>query len=55
MGAVATCLDCEENIELDDDADVNDLFECPKCKAKLEILDLDPVVVDYGVEEDFEE
>jgi lysine biosynthesis protein LysW len=43
---VGTCLDCEEHIELDDDADCDDIIECPKCASRFEIIDLDPVVLE---------
>ena len=50
---MGTCPDCEENFDLDDSADVGDVVQCPACKARLEILDLEPVVLDYAV--DFDE
>jgi lysine biosynthesis protein LysW len=53
---MGTCPDCEENFELDDSADIGSIVECPSCKARLEILDLHPVVLDYAIEgEDIEE
>lgn len=48
---MGTCPDCEENFELDENADVGDVIDCPKCKARLEILDLSPVVLDYAIED----
>jgi len=45
---VAVCLECDEHIELDDDADVDDIVTCPKCNAKFEIVDLDPVTLDHA-------
>jgi lysine biosynthesis protein LysW len=45
---MGTCLDCEEHIELDEDAEVGDVIECPSCRVRLEILDLSPVTFDYA-------
>ena len=47
---MGTCPDCEENFELDDNAEIGSIIECPSCKARLEILDLQPVVLDYAIE-----
>ncbi len=50
---IGTCLDCDANIELDENVEIGDVVTCPECKARLEVLDLDPVVLDYAVEEEF--
>ena len=52
---MGTCPDCEENFELEDTAEIGQVIACPKCKAKLEILDLSPVVLDYAIEEEGED
>lgn len=49
---MATCLECEENFDLDEEVDVEDVVACPACGTKFEILDLDPVVVDYAPQRD---
>ncbi len=49
---MGTCLDCEENFELGDEAEIGDIVECPACKTRLEVLDLHPVVLDYALEGD---
>ena len=49
---VGTCLDCDLNIDLDEGADIGDVLVCPGCKARLEIIDLKPVILDYAVDED---
>ena len=36
---MGTCLECEENIEIDEGVDVGDIIECPECKTRLEVLD----------------
>ena len=41
-----TCLECEEQIELSDEAECGDYVECPNCKSRYEILDLHPVVLE---------
>ena len=46
---VGICLECEEHIEIDDDADVDDFVRCRKCGTQFEIIDLDPVVLDSVV------
>ena len=48
---MGTCLECEEIFDLTDEMDVSDIVVCPNCHARLEILDLDPVTIDYAEEE----
>ena len=48
---VGICLECDEHIEIDDDAEVDDIVQCPKCSLRFEIIDLDPVVLDSVVKE----
>jgi lysine biosynthesis protein LysW len=47
---VGICLECEEQIELDEEIDVEDFVVCPNCSTRYEVLDLDPVVLDEVVE-----
>jgi lysine biosynthesis protein LysW len=49
---MGTCPDCEENFEIGDGAEIGDFIDCPGCKARLEILDLQPVVLDFAVDND---
>ena len=49
---VGTCPDCEENFELGDSAEVGQTIACPNCKAQLEILDLNPVILDYALDKE---
>ncbi len=51
---MGTCLECEETFDLSDDMEVYSVVVCPHCHARLEILDMDPFVVDYA-EDDEEE
>jgi len=50
--AVGTCLDCDTNIDLDENAEIGDVIICPQCKCRMEIIDLSPVILDYAVDED---
>jgi len=47
---MGTCPDCEENFEIDEDLEIGDPLECPKCHVRLEILSLFPVSFDYAAE-----
>ena len=49
---MGTCPDCEENFELEEYAEPVDVTECPKCSIRLEILNTQPVMLDYAAEED---
>ena len=48
---MGTCLECEEQIELDEKVEVGDVVECPHCRTRLEVLDLFPVAFDWAEEE----
>ncbi len=48
---MGTCPDCEENFDLQDDAEAGDLVQCPRCNARLEVLNVFPVTFDYAPEE----
>ncbi len=45
---MGTCPECEENFELDENAEVSDVIECPRCKARLEVLSLHPAMFDFA-------
>jgi lysine biosynthesis protein LysW len=49
---MGTCPDCEENFEIADTVEIGDTIECAACKAKLEVLDLHPVVLDYAIDKE---
>jgi DNA-directed RNA polymerase subunit RPC12/RpoP len=45
---MGTCPECEENFDLDEDAQIGDVIECPRCKTRLELLSLHPAMVDFA-------
>ena len=49
---MGTCPECEENFDLDDGAEIGQIVECPRCKVRLEILNVHPVAFDYAPEEE---
>ena len=49
---VGICLDCDEHLELDDEAEIDDYVVCPKCRTRFEVVDLDPVTLDYVAKAD---
>jgi len=49
---VGTCLDCDTNFDIDENAGVGDIVMCPQCKTQLEIIGLAPVILDYAIDED---
>jgi lysine biosynthesis protein LysW len=52
-GTVGTCLECDTNIDIDEDTEIGDIIICPQCKTRLEVIDLAPVVIlDYAVDEE---
>ena len=46
---MGTCPECDENFDITEDTEIGDIFECPKCEVRLEILNLAPAMVDYAV------
>ena len=43
-------MECDEHIEFDD-LEVDEVVVCPKCQTRFEIIDLDPVTLDYAEKE----
>ena len=50
--AYAVCPDCGEDIRVRASARLRDLVVCSGCGARLEVVELDPVVLDYEFGED---
>lgn len=51
------CPACDAPVSIPDDAMQNELIVCPDCASELEILNLDPIELDFApeVEEDWGE
>lgn len=43
---MAICPECEANIEVDDDVDEGQTFDCPECGAELEVVSTNPLELD---------
>ena len=52
---IATCPQCEAEIHVDEEMDKGDAMICPECDASLEVVGLDPVELDFAVEEEEED
>lgn len=52
---LATCPECEAEIHVDEDVDKGELVNCEECEAKLEVVGLDPIELDYAPEDDEED
>lgn len=57
MSAPATCPICEAAVTVPGDAMLNELLSCPDCGTDLEIISLNPLVLEEApeVEEDWGE
>ncbi|MEZ4726443.1 MAG: hypothetical protein R3E79_04845 [Caldilineaceae bacterium] len=55
--AVATCAECDEEIEVSDRARVGQRVVCPNCGARLDIVSTAPLELEtaYDEEEDWED
>lgn len=42
-----TCLDCETNIDIDENIAVGDTVQCTECELKMKVLSTEPPTVDY--------
>ena len=52
QAAVAPCPDCGENIILRGTIRVGKQVTCPHCEAELEIIEMDPVELDWTYDDD---
>ena len=41
------CLDCERQIELGQDPQIGQRIKCPHCEVELEIINLEPLELDW--------
>ena len=49
---IATCPQCEAEIHVDEEMDKGEAMICPECDASLEVVGLDPVELDFAIEEE---
>lgn len=54
---MSECVECGADIELADDVEVGEIVDCPTCGSELEVVDVDPVVLELApeLEEDWGE
>ncbi len=43
-----TCLECETNIDVDEDVEVDDIIVCKDCELKMLVISTLPPTVDYA-------
>lgn len=46
------CPECDGEVLLSDDVIVGEIVTCPDCGADLEVMDLDPVILELAPEEE---
>lgn len=49
------CPDCEAEVQVDENSGKGDIVDCPDCGATLEVVGLDPIELDFVIEEDEED
>lgn len=51
------CIECGAGLELGSDVELGEIIVCPDCGVELEVMGLDPIVLDLApeVEEDWGE
>jgi alpha-aminoadipate/glutamate carrier protein LysW len=55
-GGMATCPECDADIEIDEfDVDKGDFISCPECGTGLEVINLSPIELDLAPEEEEDE
>ena len=52
MAATTFCLDCEREVELGPTPQVGQRIKCPCCEVELEIINLEPLELDWIYERD---
>jgi alpha-aminoadipate/glutamate carrier protein LysW len=43
-----TCPECEAEFDLDAETEINEILVCPECGVDLEVISLDPPIVDLA-------
>ena len=51
------CIECAAQLDLAPDLELGEIVVCPDCGVELEVIDLDPIMLDFApeVEEDWGE
>jgi len=54
---MSECVECGADLDLHDDLEVGEIVDCTTCGTELEVIDVDPVVLDRApeLEEDWGE
>lgn len=50
--AIATCIECDEEIEINGRPKLGQKVTCPNCGAELEIASINPLELDWAYEEE---
>ena len=51
---MAVCPDCGERIPVQASARVGYRFDCPECGSDLEVIDTDPIELDWAYDDDYD-
>ena len=51
----ATCPDCGEDFSFAGQVSLGRLLTCPNCDAELEIIETDPVELDWAYDDDYDD
>jgi alpha-aminoadipate carrier protein LysW len=49
---LATCPECEAEIHVDEDVDKGEIITCLECDAELEVVGLDPIELDFALQDE---
>ena len=52
MSVTTFCLDCDREIDLGPDPQVEQRIRCPHCEVELEVINLEPLELDWIYERD---
>ena len=52
MSSIATCPECGADISLAEDTVKGEIIQCPDCDVELEVMSLDPLVLEMAPEEE---
>jgi alpha-aminoadipate carrier protein LysW len=52
MSNQATCPECAADISVPDDTLQGEILQCPDCGVELEVMNLDPLMLDLAPEEE---